>query len=202
MKRVSCIAAMAVLGGMVSAQAADMPIKAVKAPAAQVYDWTGFYIGATAGAAWTTADLGLNPVNGPNLNYRPEDIPGVIALGTQRLSGTHAIYGGRFGYNQQFGGWVAGLEVDFSSFHFGNTSGASGNPFSFGGFSNGSMVLATNVSTSWLATVRPRLGYAFDRVLVYGTGGAAFGKVGFPKPMLSSLSTAPDLATKPAPQAG
>ena len=35
MKRVSCIAAMAVLGGMVSAQAADMPIKGC----AQLKSW-------------------------------------------------------------------------------------------------------------------------------------------------------------------
>ena len=32
-------------------------------------------------------------------------------------------------------------------------------------------------NNSWLATVRGRAGYAFDRFLVYGTGGAAFGNV-------------------------
>jgi outer membrane immunogenic protein len=31
--------------------------------------------------------------------------------------------------------------------------------------------------SSWLSTVRGRAGYAFDRLLVYGTGGAAFGNV-------------------------
>ena len=30
---------------------------------------------------------------------------------------------------------------------------------------------------SWLATVRGRAGYAFDRFLIYGTGGAAFGNI-------------------------
>ena len=31
--------------------------------------------------------------------------------------------------------------------------------------------------SDWLATVRGRAGYAFDRILVYGTGGGAFGNV-------------------------
>jgi outer membrane immunogenic protein len=34
-------------------------------------------------------------------------------------------------------------------------------------------------TSNWLATVRPRVGYAFDRTLVYATGGVAFGKVSF-----------------------
>src|SRR4029077_10770396 len=31
--------------------------------------------------------------------------------------------------------------------------------------------------SQWLATVRGRVGYAFDRILLYGTGGAAFGNI-------------------------
>lgn len=31
--------------------------------------------------------------------------------------------------------------------------------------------------TKWLATVRGRVGYTFDRFMVYGTGGVAFGEV-------------------------
>lgn len=141
--------------------------------------WCGWYIGATAGVASSTADVTLSPVNGPNPDYRPQDLPGVSSLGTQSINGSGGIFGGRVGYNTQFGGWVAGLEGDFSSFNFNKTISPSGNPFSFGGFAAGSMVLTENVSTSWLSTVRGRLGYAFNSVLVYGTGGVAFGKVGF-----------------------
>src|SRR5580704_3483547 len=34
------------------AYAADMPVKAPKAPPPPPFDWNGFYIGAYAGAAW------------------------------------------------------------------------------------------------------------------------------------------------------
>ncbi len=32
-------------------------------------------------------------------------------------------------------------------------------------------------ANDWLATVRGRAGYAWDRILFYGTGGAAFGNI-------------------------
>jgi outer membrane immunogenic protein len=141
--------------------------------------WCGWYIGVTAGVASSTADVTLSPVNGPAPDYRSQDLPGVASLGTQSINGSGGIFGGRVGYNTQFGGWVAGLEGDFSSFNFNKTIAPSGNPFSFGGFAAGSMLLSESVSTSWLSTVRGRLGYAFNSVLAYGTGGVAFGKVGF-----------------------
>jgi outer membrane immunogenic protein len=161
------------------ALAADMPLKAPPPPPAPVFSWTGFYIGATAGAAWHNADTSLNPVNGVFPDYRPQDIPGVIALGSQNIHTTNGIFGGRAGYNQQFGAWVVGLEGDISSFHFNRTTVATGNPFSSGGFAAGSIVLTTNVSSNWLATIRPRIGYAVDHTLFYVTGGAAFGKASF-----------------------
>jgi len=52
------------------------------------------------------------------------------------------------------GAWVVGLEGDISSFLFNKTRVATGTHFSFGGFTAGSIVLTTNVSSNWLATVR------------------------------------------------
>lgn len=72
--------------------------------------------------------------------------------------------GGQAGYNWQGAGspWVFGIEADIS-----------------GGDIGGSQAfLGTTVSTSLdlFGTVRGRIGYAFDGVMVYGTGGWAWGK--------------------------
>jgi outer membrane immunogenic protein len=174
------LSGMALVALAAPSMAADLaPYYKAPPPAVPACIWCGWYIGATAGFASTEADVTLNPVNGPFPDYRPQDLPGVAGLGTQSISGTNGIFGGRLGYNTQFGGWVAGLEGDFSSFNFNKTIAPSGNPFSFGGFTAGSMVLSESISTNWLSTIRGRLGYAFNSVLVYGTGGVAFGKVGF-----------------------
>src|SRR5260370_36353036 len=102
-----------IAGGISTARAADMPARAsmyTKAPVAGSYNWTGFYVGATAGAGWSTSDVTLNPVNGPTPNYRPEDLGPVSALGSQSFKGSNAVFGGKVGYNQQFSTWVVGLE--------------------------------------------------------------------------------------------
>lgn len=140
-------------------------------------DWTGFYAGATAGIAWSSADVSLNPVNGPDPNYNPEELGPTAALGSQKITQANAIFGGKIGYNLQFSTWVIGIETDFSSFRFNTSTTATGNPFV--GFDDGTATFNTSVSSDWLATIRPRIGYTYGRTLFYGTAGAAFGKVSF-----------------------
>jgi len=96
------------------------------------------------------------------------------AVGSPGISGSNAILGGKLGYNQQWGSFVFGFEGDISWFRFNKSAFTTGHPFAFG-FAD----FNTNVSTSWLATVRGSTGYAFDRVLFYATGGAAFADVKF-----------------------
>jgi outer membrane immunogenic protein len=69
------------------------------------------------------------------------------------------LAGGTLGYNIQTGNFVWGIEGDFD---WSNMKGDKG-------------VLETSVP--WFATVRGRIGYAFDRFLPYFTGGAAIGEV-------------------------
>ncbi len=148
------------------------------APAPAVYDWSGFYIGGTAGGAWTDAGVGLNPVNGAIPNYPTGDLPALIALGSPSLKEANAIFGGKLGYNLQSSAWVFGLEGDLSSFRFNRSAATTGDPFAgdpppdFAAFNS-------QAATTWLATLRPRLGFAVDRALFYGTAGVAFGNVSF-----------------------
>lgn len=60
------------------------------------------------------------------------------------------------GYNAQIDNWVLGLEGDWS---WTNADGTQA---------------PMTAEYNWLASVRGRVGYAFDSVLVYGAGGAAF----------------------------
>ncbi|WBL79946.1 outer membrane beta-barrel protein [Bradyrhizobium xenonodulans] len=175
----SRLAVLAAMGGMASvtaASAADMRAPIYKAPPAIApFSWTGFYIGGTAGAGWTKADTGLSAVNGAAPLYFPADIPGLTAIGSPGLSATNAIVGAKAGYNQQWGSFVAGIEGDISWFHFARTAATSGSPFLT--FPAGTAAFSTSVSTNWLATIRPRVGYAVDKALFYATGGVAIGDV-------------------------
>jgi outer membrane immunogenic protein len=73
------------------------------------------------------------------------------------------LAGGHLGFNQQFGRWVGGVEVSLSE---GDLEGSSVNDIEFG-----DVATKTEIDSLFLATVR--LGYAFDRSLVYVKGGYA-----------------------------
>jgi len=148
-----------------------------KAPAMIPFNWTGFYVGGTVGAAWTKADVDMTTVNGTPALYSPLDIPNLNAFGSPSMSATNVIFGGKAGYNQQWNNFVLGLEGDISWFHFDQTVNNAGNPFVVTFPGAGSGTISTNVKTSWLATIRGRAGFAVDHWLFYGTAGVAFADV-------------------------
>jgi len=85
------------------------------------------------------------------------------SIGTFDVSG--AMVGGTVGYNWQFGSpWVLGLEGDVDWTNIDGTS-------------NAICAAGCKTSNNWLATVRGRIGYAFDRFLPYITGGLAIGDI-------------------------
>ncbi|MPZ36661.1 MAG: outer membrane beta-barrel protein [Rhizobiales bacterium] len=127
------------------ALAADMPVyKAPPPPPPMVYNWTGFYIGAHVGGGFGTKDWFDNG----------------DPLGSHDTNGF--IAGGQIGFNWQSpSNWVLGLEADISWADLtGDHTDIFGQKFSS--------------KVEWLGTVTGRLGYAFDRVLVYAKGGFAF----------------------------
>ncbi len=167
-----------------SAMAADLrtaPVYKAAPAAVAAYNWSGLYIGGTAGAAWTKADVDLGVVNGSAALYDPAQIPGLQAVASRTLSETDAIFGGKIGFNWQSNMFVYGVEADISSLRFNSANTTTGYPFGvvpppgipdFATFD-------TTVSTTWLSTIRGRAGYAMDRTLIYATGGAAFANVKF-----------------------
>ena len=77
-----------------------------------------------------------------------------------RLSGGFA--GGTVGYNWQNGNLVFGLEADAAWADVGATVGILAG------------LVSVNDTIRSMGTVRGRVGYAFDQVLLYGTGGYAW----------------------------
>jgi len=140
----------------VPASAADMapsyPVKAAPVVVELPFSWTGFYLGANAGGAWSDgqgtaaiAPYGFGPLSG---------------------SGETFIYGGQIGYNYQIGSWVVGAETDLQ----GTTSKGSLNGFA------GSTPYTSDAEVDYFGTIRARVGYSWDRLLIYGTAGAVYGK--------------------------
>jgi outer membrane immunogenic protein len=152
------------------AQAADLPRKSPQlfAPAMPMFTWSGFHIGINGGYAFgdgNTATTGT-PV------FQTLIAPGIVP-DSLRSKPDGFMGGFQAGYNAQFGALVAGIEADIQ---FGNLKSRS----SF----TGGPVLGTQLTTSattelsYLGTARARLGFTpAERLLVYATGGLAFGEV-------------------------
>ncbi|WP_204311036.1 outer membrane protein, partial [Stenotrophomonas maltophilia] len=66
-----------------------------------------------------------------------------------------ALIGGQFGWNYQAGQFVLGLEATLA---WASLSGS---------LTDGTGALAIRSRTNWIATMGPRLGFAFDRALLY-----------------------------------
>ena len=87
-----------------------------------------------------------------------EALPGVT------ISPKGYLIGGTLGYNYQMGSFVWGIEGDLD---WSNVKGSV----------TCAVILNCETSNSYLATLRARLGYAFDRWLPYITAGAAYGDI-------------------------
>lgn len=140
------------LGAVQTASAADIARPVYKAPPVIVaYNWSGFYIGGNAGYGWGTIDT--NDIFGWSASAKPDGFFG----------------GGQIGWNWQAPGtpWVWGVEADWQ------WSGMKEDVTWFGG---AGAVANAFAEINSFGTARLRLGYAWDRVMVYGTGGIAWGQ--------------------------
>jgi outer membrane immunogenic protein len=151
-----------------SASAADLgnyPVKARQPAVVAASSWNGFYLGVNAGYAWGGVNGGAPSI------YDTLSSPAVLftTLSSYNFDINGGAVGGQAGYNVQFGQWVLGLETDiqWSSLQGGGSS-ATRIP---------GVTIDLNSKVEWFGTVRGRLGYAFDRVMVYGTGGLAYGSL-------------------------
>jgi outer membrane immunogenic protein len=180
---VAAVASLFTTGAIAADLAPRMYAKA-PAPVAAVYDWTGFYIGGNVGYSWGRSNDNSTFANGAGTvlftNYSKTNLDGVVG-------------GGQIGYNWQVQNWVLGLESDIQgtdekgSRSFSCPTGVC----SLGTFlnivlPNGVLLFTpgpavpgtTSQKIDWFGTVRGRAGVLVDpKVLVYATGGLAYGEV-------------------------
>ena len=139
--------ALVALGATVPALAADLPARTyTKAPAyvAPIYNWTGFYIGANIGGAFSSNNSFGGLTTGNNGNGR-------------------FLGGLQGGYDYQFApNWVLGVEGQYS--WLANNNGGIAFP--------GNFVYTNNQRA--LGAVTGRVGYTWGPALLYVKGGYAY----------------------------
>lgn len=150
LKGILTFAAAAATAGAASAADIYQPPPPISTPIytpAPAFSWTGAYLGIQGGYDWNRART-----ESGGFTY-PANLNGGIA----------GIYGG---YNwQTASNWVFGIDGSIN-YDWAKGSATTGGP----------LPVANSAGPNWKGFVRGRLGYAWDRVLVYGTlGGAVMG---------------------------
>ena len=157
MKRILIAGALALAAGG-QALAADLPQPAPPPPRAPatyvpapvpVFSWTGIYVGINGGYAFGDSNW-----TSPHLRCSPVDRQLQHQRLARRRHDRRQLPVGPVRARHR-GRW----RLVEPHWHHQLRAGARG----------------CTTQSDWLATVRGRAGYAFDRFLVYGTGGAAFG---------------------------
>ena len=150
------VAVVALLAGVGRVMAADMPVPQAAPVPPPVYfpgyyNWSGIYLGVNGG-------YGFGQSNWTNAS---------VSTGSFNTNGF--LVGGTLGANYQTGSYLVGFEgdIDWSSVQGSSSAAAC--------VALGAAAGTTcQTKSPWLGTARARVGYAFDRLLVFGTGGGAF----------------------------
>ena len=159
-----------------------LPQTAPSGSPAPVFTWTGLYFGVNFGHAWQAQDaITLNSANLLDLTalgFGPASAAGASGNAPTRLNGLFA--GGQIGYNWQFAErFVLGVESDLQGAGIdggGGLANITAASFAPSAWSVTSALLNRNIE--FLATLRGRLGFAATpTLLLYATGGAAYGRV-------------------------
>ncbi len=151
-----------------TASAALLHTPPAMAPAS--YNWTGFYIGIHFGHGNGHSDTRFEPLPSAAtfVNLLPQTL-------TSHPSGS--LGGVQFGVNYHQGHFLLGAEVETSWTAMSGTRTITpiiqndNTKFPGAGF------VSTSEHTRWIGSIRPRVGFSLiPRLLVYGTGGLAFGE--------------------------
>jgi outer membrane immunogenic protein len=176
-----------------STLAADLPARMAPPPPPPpplpVFTWTGAYIGINAG--YVDGLTRFDNTTGFLANNNASLATG-IRTSRHTVDDDGFTAGGQIGYNYQLGGLgfggglggggiVVGVEADAAYTDIDRTDTLS-NTSNFGALVTPGAPATTRVdqyrgSLDFLGTVRGRVGFAINQILIYGTGGFAYGDV-------------------------
>jgi opacity protein-like surface antigen len=160
--------------GLMVALAAGASGGAMAQSAPSAIDWSGLYVSGLAGATNGSADMKM--VTGRLIYFDATDARQIARVGHNdaeqwRPSGALAA-----GYGMQFGHILLGIEASANTLFIDEDhvrrQGIDANPGS-------ESTIRQSVKADWMATLRPKLGWAQDNWLGYVTGGVAGTRVKF-----------------------
>lgn len=174
-KSIALLTGVLSVGAVGAASAADMAVKARPLPPpVPVFSWTGCYVGVNGGYGWRDQTDFLRPSSDAvsqgfwNPAFTAGAAPNYFSYSTNG-----GLAGGQVGCNWQTGRFVLGIEGDLDWADIGGSHTILTN---VAGFVPATFTSSHNLN--WLGTIRGRAGFAAtDTLLLYVTGGAAFGDV-------------------------
>jgi outer membrane immunogenic protein len=130
-------------------------------PPPPAFTWTGLYVGGQIGYAWSQ-----DPVTWSGVSNDDE-----LAGGTFNHNPQGVIGGAHVGYNLQYYPWlVLGVEGSVDGTSLSHTLAVPVNDV----FGDTPGSITSTSQSNVQGSIRGRLGIAWDRALIYGTGGVAF----------------------------
>jgi outer membrane immunogenic protein len=174
-KSILCVSALIVLGtAAATAEEMASPPASFITRQAPYQTWAGLYFGVNGGYGWGNSSVIYTPND-------PGTVAGLGAAGSVGQSGMRRdgpLTGGQIGFNWQFNSlWLAGVEADFQWSDF---NGTAYSPFHLAGVGSASTLstFAAEQTIQSFGTLRARVGaMPLESLLLYGTGGLAYGNV-------------------------
>ena len=154
-------------------------------------DFKGFYVGANVGGAFGRPKVDTSPSFSPTGYFASTSTPAITSASNQVIDMNGLNAGGTAGYNFQWENLVVGLEADYGSM---NLSGSTTVTRVYPCCAPTAFTVAQTAETSWVFTVRPRVGVVFGRFLLYGTAGAAVTNVKYTGLFTDTFATAHESA--------
>jgi outer membrane immunogenic protein len=132
--------------------------------------WTGFYLGINSGYAWGETQAHLSIAIPSERSYFGETDQHLVEQAADHDLDAQGYTGGlQLGYNQCWNcGLLIGIETDMNALLL-TRSHTVHSPYP--NYSGVSYRLHQHFSTDWLYTLRPRIGFAYRRLLTFATGG-------------------------------